>query len=115
MFMNSDELEAFLANPAAYVLEQQQSLLTAATNIGPATNFIIKLNWAYELENTCCKLRWFLKLADKYSASRLEAAAKRAVFYKLESINLIKLLLEERLDALPLTNEIDFFGDKSKQ
>lgn len=107
-----DSASSFSWKPADYILNTVNEMLEKASAIGAGTASIARIGCDAELILVCCKLQIFLRLAQTYSPSRLEAACRRAIFYKAEYIPLIELVLKKKSDYLPLTHSTDIFGNK---
>ena len=76
---------------------------TKADQIGSATRQTIELLLSTPIIDPLPTTRRVLKLADRYSPERLEAACTRALAYGETSYTTIKGILKQNLEALPLS------------
>ena len=88
----------------------KKRLLDKANKIGFHTGCFILEKWDTEIIMIYQKLRKILCLANNFSYQRLEKACERAYFYKKEHTDIIKMILKQGLDALPMDLNTDIFG-----
>lgn len=80
----------------------REGLLTLAQEIGTSTFQLAEKILSHPSVDKLKPIRFLLRLAEKYSAERLEKACKRAYNYKLFSYNEVKRILEKKLDSQSL-------------
>jgi len=55
-------------------------------------------------------VRGLIRFADKYSASRVEAACKRALYFETPTYQSVKNILKKGLENMPLEQPAETFG-----
>jgi hypothetical protein len=85
-------------------------ILFHASMLGPATTIIAKIKWASSLHLAESAINSFLRLSRRIAPERLEAACERVLFYGFDSIDMVKTVLMQRLDSLPLDPKTDIWG-----
>jgi hypothetical protein len=81
-----------------------------ASSVGPSASIIARIAWASSIRIVESAVNSFLRLARRISPERLEAACKRVLFYGFDSIDMVKTVLMQRLDSLPLDPKTDIYG-----
>jgi hypothetical protein len=81
-----------------------------ASSFGNSSATIAEIAWAVSMRTTEASIYSFLRLAHRYSGKRLEAACKRVLFYGFDSIDMVKIVLFQKLDLLPLNRKTDIYG-----
>ena len=94
------------------VTTMKRSLIKQAEKIGPSSAKIAAYVWAYKAIQSYQSGLEFLKLSEKYSYERFEKSCERALFYKYETAEAVELVLQKRLETLPLTYCTDIFGQQ---
>ncbi len=94
-----------------YVTTMKRCLIKQAEQIGPSSAKIAGYIWAHKAIQSYQTVRQFLKLSGKYTYERFEKSCERALFYKYESADAVELVLQKRLENLPLTYCTDIFGN----
>jgi hypothetical protein len=86
-------------------------LLQEANLLGPSVALLVQALWADSIVETAREVYQLLRLPRRYGAQRLEAACKRAAYYRRERNSFtIEWLLQEGYDELPLTPYTDIRG-----
>jgi hypothetical protein len=86
-------------------------LLQEAHLLGPSVALLVQALWADSIVETARDVYQLLRLPRRYGAQRLEAACKRAAYYRRERNSFtIKWILQEGYDELPLTPYTDICG-----
>jgi transposase len=80
----------------------RDGLLELASNIGTFTHQVAYNILSHPSVDRLKPVRYMLKLAEKYSQERLEAACRRASNFKMYSYRSIKNILENNLESQPL-------------
>ena len=92
------------------ILYYQRRLFELAENIGVESSCFILDLWDKELTVVYKKLRSLLKLSKKYGIYRFEKATERANYYNQQAVTTIKVILQNKLDHLPLDPNTDIWG-----
>jgi hypothetical protein len=66
--------------------------------------------WVEAVKNALYDVDRFLKLAETYSPTRLEAASRRALFHGHSNYYTVDHILNKNLDNLPLSHYVDIEG-----
>jgi hypothetical protein len=90
--------------------DMYSGIVKAASSFGNSTATIAEIAWAVALRSTEATIYSFLRLAHRYSEKKLEAACKRVLFYGFDSIDMVKTVLIQKLDLLPLDRGTDIYG-----
>lgn len=106
-FHKPDRIET---KPGELEGELFSGLLWEAYSSGPSTVEVIKHIWLDHLLRTESEINTLFRYGLRLSSQRLEAACRRAVFHKLPQSRIVKSILVQRLDVLPLTRKADVFG-----
>ena len=86
-------------------------LLEEARCVGPSLVLLVQALRADAVVNTAQDVYQLLRLPRRYGAQRLEAACKRAAYYRRNSnCFTIEWILQEGYDELPLTPYTDIRG-----
>jgi len=85
-------------------------ILQKAQSIGPSVATIVESMWVEAVKNVLYDIRGFLKLAETYSPTRLEAASRRALFHGHSNYYTVDHILNKNLDDLPLSHYVDIEG-----
>jgi len=85
-------------------------ILQKAQSIGPSVTTIVESMWVEAVKNVLYDVDRFLKLAETYSPSRLEAASRRALFHGHNNYYTVDHILTKHLDSLPLSHYVDIEG-----
>jgi hypothetical protein len=91
-----------------FILKSEIDGITAVSD-GPS-EALIKIIWVNVKNHTLSIVGSFLRLARRFSEKRLESACQRVLFYGFDSIDMIKTVLTESLDMLPLDSNTDIYG-----
>ncbi len=86
------------------------SLDQLAASIGPCTEILAKIKWTSSIHQAESNIKYFLRLARRMSQERLEAACERVLFYGFDSFDMVRTVLMQRLDSLPLDRNTDIWG-----
>jgi hypothetical protein len=81
-----------------------------ASHIGYFTKEIAVQTLCDYLYQAETKIADLIRLASRFSDKRLEESCKRVVFYGADSIEMVKTVLLQKLDSLPLTHNTDIYG-----
>jgi len=84
--------------------------LQKAQSIGPSVATIAESMWVEAVKNALYDVDRFLKLAETYSPTRLEAASGRALFHGYSNYYTVDHILNKHLDNLPLSHYVDLEG-----
>jgi hypothetical protein len=85
-------------------------ILQKAESIGPSVATIVESMWVEAVKNVLYDVDRFLKLAETYSSTRLEAASRRALFHGHSNYYTVDYILNKNLDNLPLSHYVDIEG-----
>ncbi len=86
-------------------------LLEEADHVGPSVIRVVQALWADAVVEAARDVYRLLRLTRQYDAQRLEAACRRAAFYRQHSSSfVVEWILRERYDQLPLTPCTDIRG-----
>lgn len=86
-------------------------LLEEARCVGPAMALIVQALWADAIVETARDVYQLLRMPRRYGAQRMEAACKRAAYYRQNrNCFTIEWILQEGYDELPLTPYTDIRG-----
>lgn len=83
---------------AAFLMRDPQWCLTQALEIGPACHGVIEALFADRVLDNLRAAQGLLRLADKYTVARLEAACARALSYGEPRYRTVKTILAKDLD-----------------
>lgn len=104
-------------NPVSPILRSEADehslrvlILQKAESIGPSVTTIVESIWARAVMTALCDIERFLKLAQTYSPTRLEAASRRALFHGHSNYYTVDHILNKNLDNLPLSHYVDIEG-----
>ena len=81
-----------------------------ASSFGNSAAIIAEIAWALSMRSTETAIYSFFRLGNRFSKKRLEAACKRVLFYGHDSIDMVKTVLMQKLDLLPLDRKTDVYG-----
>jgi hypothetical protein len=81
-----------------------------ASSIGPCTAIMARIVWASSIRIAESAINSFLRLERRIPPERLEAACERVLFYGYDSIDMVKTVMTQRLDSLPLDPKTDIYG-----
>jgi hypothetical protein len=89
-----------------------QRLLKQARYLGPSVSLLVQALWADALEETARDVQQhLLRISTRYGASRMEAACRRACFYRrTKNCFTIEWILENGYDRLTLNTFTDIRG-----
>lgn len=85
-----------------YLNLTKQGLLCWAERLGPSVLAVVEKIFEDKAVDGLRPVRGLIRFADKYSASRLEAACKRAVYFETPTYQSVKNILKKDLDKMPL-------------
>jgi len=85
-------------------------ILQKAESIGPSVTTIVESMWVEAVKNALYDVDRFLKLAETYSPTRLEAASRRALFHGHSNYYTVDHILTKQLDTLPLSHYVNIEG-----
>lgn len=85
-------------------------LLYEAARCGFSVVSVVEALWASYLLDGLYHCRRFIRLAEIYSKSRLEAASRRALYYGQANYRTVRRILKRNADNLPLRNNTDIWG-----
>ncbi len=89
----------------------KSALLQEAYLLGPSVALLVQALWADSIVEMARDVYQLLRLPRRYGAQRLEAACKRAAYYRRERNSFtIEWILQEGYDELPLTPYTDIRG-----
>jgi hypothetical protein len=104
-------------NPVSPILKSEADehslrilILQKAQSIGPSVTTIVESLWVRAVMGALCDIERFLKLAQTYSPTRLEAASRRAVFHGHGNYYTVHQILSKHLENLPLSDDVDIDG-----
>ena len=89
----------------------KQVLLQEARACGPSVAQLLQIVWAGSILELVRDCRELMELARHYSPKRLQAACRRAIYYRKDrSFYIIPQILEYEYDRLPLSPYTDIKG-----
>jgi transposase len=88
-------------NALAYKMRDPQWCLKQARTVGPFCTELIETLFADRVLDNLRAAQGIIRLGDKYSAERLEAASRRALFFDNPRYRTVKIILKKGLDQLP--------------
>lgn len=88
-------------NALAYKMRDPQWCLKQARSVGPCCAELIETLFADRVLDNLRAAQGIIRLGDKYGAQRLEAAARRALFFDNPRYGSVKTILKKGLDQLP--------------
>lgn len=89
----------------------KQVLLQEARACGPSVAQLVQMVWAGSILEMVRDSRELIELARRYSPKRLQAACRRAIYYRKDrSFYIIPRILEYEYDRLPLSPYTDIEG-----
>ncbi len=103
----------WLLNPEEQEQEQtmKQVLLREAQRCGPAVARVVGNIWSSSLKEADHDARKLIRLSTHYTPERVEAACKRAIYYRQDKNSyIISWLLEKNYDRLSLSPYTDIKG-----
>jgi hypothetical protein len=71
---------------------------------------MMKILWANHLNEICNAVTSFFSIVPHFSDKRIETASRRILFYGLDSPHMVKTLLIQNLDSLPLDHKTDIYS-----
>lgn len=100
------------ANPCSrHEHSLEQRLLRQARHLGPSVTLIVQALWADAIEETARDVQQLLRTSARYGAARLEAACRRACYYRrTRNCFTIEWILQNRYDRLALDPFTDIRG-----
>ena len=105
-----NEPDRLITNPGDLEAEIFSTLFHEADLSGKYTAEIVKHIWLNHLLRGESEIESLFQYGSRLSAKRLEAACHRAVFHKQITSKMIKHILIQRLDFLPLSKGADIWG-----
>ena len=81
-----------------------------ASSVGPSASIVARIAWTSSIRIAESAVNSFLRLARRISPERLEAACKCVLFYGFDSIDMVKSVIAQKLDSLPLDPKTDIWG-----
>jgi hypothetical protein len=89
----------------------KQVVLQEARACGPWVAQLVQTVWAGSVLEMVRDFRELMELARRYSPKRLQAACRRAIYYRKDrSFHIIPRILEYQYDRLPLSPYTDIKG-----
>lgn len=89
----------------------KQALLHRALKYGPSVARLVENLWAFSLLEADQDARQLMRLSNSHGRHRLEAACRRAIYYRQDkNTDLIRWILDRGLERLPLTPFTDIRG-----
>jgi hypothetical protein len=86
-------------------------LIEEAQRVGPSVALLVQALWAEAVVDAAREVYQLLRLPRRYGVQRLEAACKRAAYYRRDRNHFtIEWILQKRYDELPLTHYTDIRG-----
>jgi hypothetical protein len=86
-------------------------LLQQARSCGPSVSRLIQTVWADGVLDMFRDSRELIELAYRYSSRRLQAACRRAIYYRKDrNYSIVSHILEHQYDQLPLSPYTDIRG-----
>lgn len=95
-----------------YEMIEYWTILKKASAIGPSVCTFVDLTWTTVLWELQRSINSLFNMAKYYTGERLEAACTRALFYGEDSLEIIKIILEQNFDLLPLDYDTGISGQK---
>lgn len=92
------------------LISNYHKLVTKADSIGDFTREIAEQAWVKKNMEIAKFVNRFLKLTEKYSATDMENACKRAYFYNCYDYKSLHMILKNGLHKLPVSYDTDLFG-----
>lgn len=102
--------DRLITKPGQLEYEMFSTLFHQADLTGKYTAEIVKHTWLNHLLRAEAEIESLFQYGCRLSTKRLESACRRAVFYKQISSKMIKTILIQRLDLLPLAKSTDIWG-----
>lgn len=102
--------DRLVSKPGQLEYEIFSTLFHEADSTGKYTAEIVKHTWLNHLLRAEVEIESLFQYGCRFSRKRLESACQRAVFYKQISSKMIKTILIQRLDLLPLVESTDIWG-----
>jgi hypothetical protein len=90
--------------------EIKHHLLASASSLGPFVTALVQSLWTEGVLSTAEHAARLFRLADFYEPKRLDAACRRALFYRKIDHLTVARILRENLDTLPLNPYADLNG-----
>jgi hypothetical protein len=90
--------------------QPKESLLAQASTIGPFTSWLAEKLWMRAAREACWDCQQLLCFARSFSASRLEAAIARLLYYGVEDLSSLRFVLEQDLDHAARRYDADLDG-----
>ena len=91
-----------------FIIKSEIDGITAVSD--SSSKAIVKIIWVNVKNHTLSIIGSFLRLSGRFSEKRLESACQRVLFYGFDSLDMIRTVLMERLDMLPLDSNTDIYG-----
>jgi hypothetical protein len=89
----------------------KQALLHRALRCGPSVARLVENLWASSLLEADQDARQLMRLSNTHGRHRLEAACRRAIYYRQDkNTEVIRWILDRGLERLPLTPFTDIRG-----
>ncbi len=89
----------------------KQALLREAQQLGPAVVRVVGNIWSSSIIEAYHSAQDLIRLSERYTPERVEAACKRAIYYRQDKNNyVISWLLEKNYDRLALSAYTDIKG-----
>ena len=89
----------------------KQALLREAHRFGPAVVRVVGNIWSSSIKEAYHSAQDLIRLSECYTPERVEAACKRAIYYRQDNNNyVISWLLEKNYDRLALSAYTDIKG-----
>ena len=101
-----------IKHPDALPVDIFNRIHTQAKLIGPCTEEVSTRLWISSISGVYSRISSLFHMADYTSEEKLEAACTRALFYGFYSMRIIKIIMEERLYQLPLSDKTDIYGQR---
>lgn len=93
--------------------EIKNRLLDQAADLGPFATALVQSLWTDGVLCAASQAGQLFRLAGLYQPQRLEAACRRALFYKRTDYLTIERILTDNLESLPLSPYADVYGQLS--
>lgn len=94
-------------------LQQEKTktrLMGRASDLGQSVLAFVQALWTADMRSTALHASRLIRLASAYGPARLEAACRRALFYRSGDYATVKRILENHLETLPLNPHADIYG-----
>ena len=88
-------------------------IIHRASALGPFVLAFVQSLWTDGVHSTAKGASRLIRLASAYGPGPLEAACRRALFYRCGDYSTVKRVLENHLEALPLNPHADINGQLS--